>query len=120
MRLDKYLAEHGFSSRTKAARALGREDEASFYGAWAEEIREAFQKTYLLPGGDNPCRTQTSYVLALAFDLVPEADRAHAFRLLERLGTDPQVYYISRREWVRREGDNYLEHEKTGEATKQG
>ena len=68
----------------KAARALGREDEASFYGAWAEEIREAFQKTYLLPGGDNPCRTQTSYVLALAFDLVPEADRAHAFRLLEK------------------------------------
>ena len=68
----------------KAARALGREDEASFYGAWAEEIREAFQKTYLLPGGDNPCRTQTSYVLALAFDLVPETDRAHAFRLLEK------------------------------------
>lgn len=36
-----------------------------------------------------------------------------AFRLLERLGTDPQVYYLSRREWVRRLGDNYLEHEKT-------
>lgn len=44
----------------------------------------------------------------------------YAFRLLERLGTDPQVYYLSKREWVRREGDNYLEHEKTGEATKQG
>ena len=37
----------------------------------------------------------------------------YAFRLLERLGTDPQVYYLSRREWVRREGDNYLEHEPT-------
>ena len=36
----------------------------------------------------------------------------YAFRLLERLGTDPQVYYLSRREWVRRLGDNYLEHEK--------
>lgn len=36
----------------------------------------------------------------------------NAFRLLERLGTDPQVYYMSRREWVRRLGDNYLEHEK--------
>lgn len=35
------------------------------------------------------------------------------FRLLERLGTDPQVYYVSRREWVRRQGDNYLENEKT-------
>ena len=37
----------------------------------------------------------------------------YAFRLLERLGTDPQVYYLSKREWVRREGDNYLEHEPT-------
>ncbi len=37
----------------------------------------------------------------------------YAFRLLERLGTDPQVYYLSRREWVRRQGDNHLRHEKT-------
>jgi len=35
----------------------------------------------------------------------------NAFRLLERLGTDPQVYYISTREWVRRLGDNYLDGE---------
>ena len=44
----------------------------------------------------------------------------YAFRLLERLGTDPQVYYLSKREWVRREGDNYLENETTGEVRKQG
>ena len=37
----------------------------------------------------------------------------YAFRLLERLGTDPQVYYISKREWVRRMGDNYLQNEPT-------
>jgi molybdopterin-containing oxidoreductase family iron-sulfur binding subunit len=36
----------------------------------------------------------------------------HAFRLLERLHTEPQVYYISRRDWVRRQGDNYLKEEK--------
>lgn len=35
-----------------------------------------------------------------------------AFRLLERLGTNPKVYYLSRREWVRRAGDNYLKNEK--------
>lgn len=35
----------------------------------------------------------------------------NAFRLLEKLGTNPKVYYISSREWVRRAGDNYLEHE---------
>jgi molybdopterin-containing oxidoreductase family iron-sulfur binding subunit len=39
------------------------------------------------------------------------AKRPYAFRLLERLGTEPQVYYLSRREWVRKLGDNYLEHE---------
>lgn len=33
----------------------------------------------------------------------------YAFRVLEKLGTDPQVYYVSRREWVRKQGDNYLD-----------
>lgn len=36
----------------------------------------------------------------------------NAYRLLERLGTEPQVYYYSKREWVRRLGDNYLKDEK--------
>ena len=35
----------------------------------------------------------------------------YTFRLLERLGTDPQVYYMSRRKWVRLQGDNYLQEE---------
>ncbi|MDL2216230.1 4Fe-4S dicluster domain-containing protein [Desulfovibrio sp. OttesenSCG-928-M14] len=38
---------------------------------------------------------------------------ANAFRLLERLGTDTAVYYLSSREWVRRLGDNYLAEEET-------
>ncbi|MDP3286408.1 MAG: menaquinone reductase iron-sulfur cluster-binding subunit QrcC [Desulfobacterales bacterium] len=36
----------------------------------------------------------------------------NAFRLLERLQTNPKVYYLSGREWVRRAGDNYLKDEK--------
>ena len=39
----------------------------------------------------------------------PEAK--NAFRLLERLGTNPKVYYLSSREWVRNAGDNYLKNE---------
>jgi molybdopterin-containing oxidoreductase family iron-sulfur binding subunit len=35
----------------------------------------------------------------------------NAFRLLERLGTNPKVYYLSSREWIRRAGDNYLKNE---------
>jgi Fe-S-cluster-containing dehydrogenase component len=34
-----------------------------------------------------------------------------AFRLLERLGVNTKVYYLSSREWVRRAGDNYLKKE---------
>ena len=40
----------------------------------------------------------------------------NSFRLLEKLGLAPQVFYHSKREWVRRQGDNYLE----GEATAAG
>ncbi|MFW5836910.1 MAG: menaquinone reductase iron-sulfur cluster-binding subunit QrcC [Desulfovibrionaceae bacterium] len=36
----------------------------------------------------------------------------NAFRILEKLGTDPQVYYMSRREWVRLQGDNHVAQEK--------
>ena len=31
---------------------------------------------------------------------------------LERLGTNPKVYYLSSREWVRKAGDNYVKNEK--------
>ncbi len=36
------------------------------------------------------------------------AQSPHAFRLLERLGTEPKVYYLSTKEWVRKMADNYL------------
>ncbi len=35
----------------------------------------------------------------------------NAFRLLERLGTNPKVYYLSSKEWVRKAGDNYIKGE---------
>ena len=31
-----------------------------------------------------------------------------AFRLLEKLGTDPKVYYLSSQDWIREKADNYL------------
>ncbi|MDX9787205.1 MAG: menaquinone reductase iron-sulfur cluster-binding subunit QrcC [Desulfobacterales bacterium] len=33
-----------------------------------------------------------------------------AFRILERLGTNPKVYYLSEREWVRKSGDNDMKN----------
>jgi menaquinone reductase, iron-sulfur cluster-binding subunit len=42
----------------------------------------------------------------------------HVFRLLERLGTNPKVYYSSSRKWVRDLGDNYTKQEKKGNGRK--
>ncbi len=38
----------------------------------------------------------------------------NAFRLLERLGTNTKIYYLSSRKWVREAGDNYLPDEAPG------
>jgi len=32
----------------------------------------------------------------------------YAFRLLERLKTKPKVYYLSKKNWIRKLADNYL------------
>ena len=32
----------------------------------------------------------------------------NAFRLLERLGTEPKVYYMTTKDWIRKRADNYL------------
>ncbi len=39
------------------------------------------------------------------------AKSPRAFRLLERLGTQPKVYYLSSKEWIRRLADNYRPEE---------
>ena len=46
--------------------------------------------------------------------LIGKSGNPQVFRLLERLGTNPKVYYHSSKEWVRRAGDNYLANEKPG------
>ncbi|HDG96873.1 MAG: 4Fe-4S dicluster domain-containing protein [Deltaproteobacteria bacterium] len=39
------------------------------------------------------------------------AKSPRAFRLLERLGTEPKVYYLSSKEWIRKLADNYRPEE---------
>jgi molybdopterin-containing oxidoreductase family iron-sulfur binding subunit len=54
---------------------------------------------------------------AHAVHQIAQPDSAHggrprnpkAFRLLERLGTNPKVYYLSSKEWVRKAGDNQVQ-----------
>ncbi|MBF0529269.1 MAG: 4Fe-4S dicluster domain-containing protein [Deltaproteobacteria bacterium] len=38
-----------------------------------------------------------------------KARKSHAFRLLEKLKTEPKVWYLSSQEWIRKKGDNSLD-----------
>ncbi|WP_221028743.1 family 78 glycoside hydrolase catalytic domain [Actomonas aquatica] len=66
------------------ATALGRADDATRFGAMADAVRVAFQNEFCAGEGRLKVETQTAYLLALAFDLVPPDQRqAAAARLVE-------------------------------------
>ena len=69
----------------RMARELGRTGEAERFTAMFEKVRAAFQREFVRPDGELTVATQTAYLLALAFDLLPEAERARA---AERLVAD--------------------------------
>jgi len=70
----------------QTAGVLGREDEAEQYRALFEQIKEAFNKAYVTEDVRIKGETQTCYLLALYFDLLPEAKRARAAqRLVEAI-----------------------------------
>jgi alpha-L-rhamnosidase len=56
----------------KTAVLLGKEKDADDFKELQQNIKEAFQKEFLTPNGRLSSNTQTAYVLALAFDLIPE------------------------------------------------
>ncbi len=55
----------------KIAAILGKNDEAEKYTKLAGEIKEAFLKEFVTPNGRLVSHTQTAYVLALSFGLLP-------------------------------------------------
>lgn len=60
------------------ARILGRMADVHVYEGLASRIREVFASEFVTPAGRIASNTQTAYVLALAFDLLPEDLRAEA------------------------------------------
>ena len=62
----------------RIARELGHQADARRFGQMFEHIRAAFQKEWLEPNGRITTDTQTGYLLALAFDLLPQNLRAAA------------------------------------------
>ncbi len=65
-----------------AAGVLGKKDDEKMYLGIYEDIRNVFNREYVTRAGRVGTNSQTSYVLALMFDLLPEELRARAAEFL--------------------------------------
>ncbi|MGQ9621602.1 MAG: family 78 glycoside hydrolase catalytic domain, partial [Bacteroidales bacterium] len=77
-------AMFGYSTKllSLAAKELGKEDDAKFYSDLFSKIKNVFIHEYVTPAGRVGTGSQTSYVLALMFDLLPENLRPKAVEFL--------------------------------------
>jgi len=73
---------HSTDLLARTAEVLGRADDARNYRALFDNIRAAFQREYVTATARLTSNTQTAYVLALDFDLLPDAMRAEAAQRL--------------------------------------
>ena len=73
---------HSASLTARAARALGRLDEAEKYERLFEDVKKAFNRAYVAEDGRIKGNTQTCYVMALYFDLLPQDLRDDAAKYL--------------------------------------
>ena len=84
---DKYLIAqcfyiHSTQLLINAARELGKTDDVATYSALLEKIKQAYWNEYVTPNGRLVSPTQTAYVLALQFDLLPAEKREQAVQFL--------------------------------------
>ena len=79
---------------TDCARVLGLTDDAKRYGDEEASVRGAFVKEYFDAEGKirNAPETQTAYVLAIAFDLLPPGLKTKAGKNLARLVREADVH----------------------------
>jgi alpha-L-rhamnosidase len=88
---DKYMIAQCFFAHStdlliKTARVLGEQDDVTRYTQLLKNIKDAYLKEYMTPNGRLVSSTQTAYVLALNFDVLPENLRASAAeRLVENI-----------------------------------
>jgi len=69
---------HSTNLVAEIAEVLGKADDTKKYGQLFEDIRTAFNNAYVAASGRIKGDTQTVYVLALAFDLLPKEKRPMA------------------------------------------
>jgi alpha-L-rhamnosidase len=75
---------HSADLMARAARVLGKDDDAARYRELVARVAAAFLREFVTPNGRVGENTQTAYVLALQFDLLPEPLRAQAAERLAR------------------------------------
>jgi alpha-L-rhamnosidase len=91
---DKYLIAQCFYAHStqlliNAATVLGKKTDADNYTVLLQRIKDAFLREYMTPDGRLVSGTQTAYVLALQFDMLPEPLRRQA---VDRLVKNIQDY----------------------------
>jgi len=69
---------HSTDLLRRSAEILGRQNDARKYGELFEAVRQAFQREYVTRGGRVMSDTQTSYLLALQFGLLPDEMESEA------------------------------------------
>lgn len=84
---DKYLIAQAFYAHSldltiKTAKLLGATDDVARYTSLLEKVKAAFMNEYVTPNGHLVSSTQTAYVLALNFDMLPESMRKQAAEFL--------------------------------------
>ncbi len=84
---DKYLIAQCFYAHStqlliNAAQVLGKKDEVVAYSELLKKVKTAYLNEYVTPNGRPLSSTQTAYVLALQFDLLPENQREQAAKNL--------------------------------------
>ena len=84
---DKYLISQCFFAHStqlliNSAKVLGKTADIKKYSELLRNIKAAFQKEYVTPSGRLVSSTQTAYVLALNFDMLPESMRSGAAKKL--------------------------------------
>ncbi|GAB2814633.1 family 78 glycoside hydrolase catalytic domain [Ferruginibacter profundus] len=80
---DKYFIAQCFFAHSaqltlNAAKVLDKTADVTYYSNLVEKVKEAFLKEYVTPNGRLLSNTQTAHVLALNFDMLPEAMRKDA------------------------------------------
>ncbi len=80
---DKYLIAQAFFAHSaqlliNAAKVLGKKEDVATFTDLLRNVKDAFVKEYLTSNGRLVSSTQTAYVLALNFDMLPESRRQQA------------------------------------------